>query len=341
MPGMIDLHSHVGGAQRLHGFSRDINDMVYQSNPGLRVACTVIPGNVNLDAAVSGGVTTILYIPGSGTAVGGHGVLLKTGFEAYEEMEVRDPGSLKTAQGNNPKSWGTGMGPAFYNWHIRETFRRGVAYAQRWADHVDGEPEPAFDPGLEIFRALVAGEAQNSTHTQQHYVIETTLRIQVREFGIPTYLDHGTFDGFRAAAHAEELGVPAILGPRSISFTSRSRGFDHDGSVRGVAAEYQKRGHTRIGFNTDASVLPQEDLFLQAGMAARYGLVDADLDTVRGLTIVPARAAGIDDRVGSLEPGKDADLVVVTGHPADPRHGVELVYIEGRLVFDADEEQVF
>lgn len=89
-----------------------------------------------------------------------------------------------------------------------------------------------------------------------------------------------------------------------------------------------------IGFNTDAPVLPQEELQLQAGMGARYGFKYDKLQTVRGLTIVPAVTAGIDHRVGSIEPGKDADLLIVTGDPADPRTSVEGVYTNGEKVYD-------
>jgi len=335
MPGMVDLHCHIGG-------SGDINDMVYQANPGLRVMTAVQPNNERFQVALAAGVTTVLFIPGSGTAVGGQGILLKTAPDLFEDAVVRQPGSLKTAQGNNPKSHLEGCGPALYNWHIRDILGRGRAYARAWQAFEDGAgPEPTRDIQLDVFRALFAGEAQISAHTQQHYVVQETLRLQVREFGIPTFLDHGSMDAFRGAEYVEAESVPAILGPRSASWQSKGRGFDHDGRMMGMAAEYQKRGHTRIGFNTDSPVIPQETLQLQAGMAARYGLDDSGLATVRGLTIVPAEAAGIDHRVGSLEPGKDADVLVLTGHPADPRTWVERVYVEGRAAYESEEARLW
>ena len=84
--------------------------------------------------------------------------------------------------------------------------------------------------------------------------------------------------------------------------------------------------------------MPEEELPLQAAMGVRYGFDDSMMDAVRGLTIVPAEAAGIDERVGSLEPGKDADLFVADGDPIDPRTSVERVFIEGRRVYDATAE---
>ena len=93
-----------------------------------------------------------------------------------------------------------------------------------------------------------------------------------------------------------------------------------------------------IGFNTDAPVIPAHELALQAGIAARFGLIDTGAETVRGLTMVPAKAAGIDHRVGSLEPGKDADILVLDGPPGDPRTSISTVFIEGVRVYDAERD---
>ncbi len=329
MPGMIDLHSHIAG-------SFDINDSVYQANPELRVHVAVVPENQRLAMAVAGGVTTILFIPGSATTVGGQGVLLKTWAATYEAMLVRAAGALKVAQADNPVRWGYGMGRIGLNWQIREISRRGVGYARRWEAFEAGTgPEPEFDPMFEIYRELSSGRAQIATHTQVAQVVLSSIRILVHEFGLPTFIAHGTFDAFKIAHIAEEAGVPAILGPRNISVQLRSRGVDHDGRFEGVAAGYQRAGHSAIGFNTDAPVIPAEELFLQAAMAVRMGFEDRNMETVRGLTAVPARTAGIDDRVGSIEPGKHADLVALRGHPADPRSAIEFVWIEGRAVYDA------
>ena len=113
-----------------------------------------------------------------------------------------------------------------------------------------------------------------------------------------------------------------------------------------MAAEYQARGHTMSGFNTACIALGgftpgQEELCVQAGMSVRYGLDDANMEGVRGLTIVPALAAGLGDRVGSLEPGKDADVLVVTGDPCDPRSSVEAAWVDGKPMYDADRRRVW
>src|SRR5690606_29660597 len=119
----------------------------------------------------------------------------------------------------------------------------------------------------------------------------------------------------------------------------RPPSFDTDGQVQGTAWGFQKGGHTRIGFNTDAPVVPQEELPLQAAMGVRYGMENHRLDAVRGVTIIPALVAGLHERLGSLEVGKDADILVVTGDPADPRSSIEQVLVEGRVVYDAEERR--
>ena len=331
MPGMIDLHTHTAGGG---GY----NDMVFQINSGLRVSADVMPMNPLLRRELEGGITTVLFIPGSGTNMGGAGVLLKTGFESFEEMRVRDPGSLKVAQGDNPTAWGYRMGRSMMNYHIRTTFRRGRAYAERWEAHgegTNGEPRPERNLTYDIFRELFAGRTQVSTHTQVYQLVLMTITMIKGEFGIDVYIDHGEWTGFKTAELAQKMGVAAIIGPREIDLFGDPR-FDTDGAILSVSGEYQKRGLQQIGFNTDAGVVDGEQLPLQAAMGVRYGFDNSRMDAVRGLTIIPAQVAGIADRVGSLEPGKDADILVISGDPADPRHGIEMIWVEGRRVYEAE-----
>jgi imidazolonepropionase-like amidohydrolase len=352
MPGMIDLHSHIGQGGGAFENLSGVNDSVFLTNPGLRASSLVRADNPLFRRGVAGGVTSVLFIPGSGSNIGGQGVLLKIGRAGYEAAELRNPGSLKLAQAGNPEGWTVGVGRSFMNWNTRNTLRRGRAYADAWTAWRAGSgPQPGLDPQFEVFRDLFAGRTQVSTHTQGLQVVLMTIMMVKVEFGLDVYIDHGSFDGYRTAELAEEQGVPAILGPRAVS-VSIPRFVDQDGAVLGLAAQYQARGHTAIGFNTDCvndgtplptrggalSIPPQEELSLQAAMAVRYGLEDDNLASIRGLTIVPARAAGLEHRLGSLEVGKDADILVLTGHPVDPRVRVERVFTDGREVYNADRD---
>jgi imidazolonepropionase-like amidohydrolase len=335
MPGLVDLHSHVGGLF-------DINEAVYLANPGLRVTPSVVPHNDMLKPAVAAGVTTILFIPGSATNLGGQGVLMKTGLDRYEDAVLRFPGSLKLAQAGNPEGWTVGVGRSFMNWNTRNVFRRGLAYAERWKAHAEGRgPRPERDLEFDVFPALLAKSVQISTHTQIYQVVMTTLTMIRKEFGLDVFIDHGEMAGYRLAGYAQELGVPAILGPRAIEIPTRQfiqwTGSNPE-AILGIAAMYQKNGHKQIGFNTDAPVVPEEELSLQAGMGVRYGLDNTNLESIRGLTIVPALTADIEARVGSLEVGKDADVVALTGDVGDPRTSVERVWINGKKVYDTATE---
>ncbi|MHC4263333.1 MAG: amidohydrolase family protein [Planctomycetota bacterium] len=338
MPGMIDLHCHVGG-------TFDINDGVFLANPGLRASVAVIPGNSSLKRGLASGVTSVLFIPGSGTNVGGQGILFKAGHDHFDDALIRQHGSLKIAQWGNPERWMIRPGKTFENYTIREIIRRGKGYAARRAAAADGSgPDAAFDPQLEIFDEIFNRDVPISVHTQIYQVVLATIDIIAKEMGANVFIDHGTFDGYLAAELAAEAGVNAILGPRNVDMPNRGImnwvGANPE-RMQGVAAGYQERGHPMIGFNTDSPVIPQEELSLQATLAARHGFVDDVLQTVRGLTIVPAITAGIDDRIGSLEVGKDADILVITGHPADPRTSIEHIWCDGITVYDAKEQRLW
>jgi imidazolonepropionase-like amidohydrolase len=247
-------------------------------------------------------------------------------------MVIRDPGSLKLAQAGNPERWCIGVGRSFMNWNTRNTFERGLAHAQELAAAGDGR---GAEIQWEVFPPLFAKDTQVSTHTQRYQLVLATLTMVRKELGLDVYIDHGEWYGSKLAAYAKEIGVNAIVGPREIDSFSA---LDTDGKILGIAASYQQNGHDMIGFNTDAPVVPQEELPLQAACGVRYGFDDARLQSLRGLTYVPARTAGIAHRVGSLAPGKDADLFVTLGDPLDPRTAVETVWIEGRRVYDAQDE---
>ena len=322
MPGLIDAHSHVGG-------SRDLNEMVYQTNPELRNWDQVIPHNNQLKVAIAGGVTTICYIPGSGTNMGGFGALMKTGPGKPEDVIIRAPGVLKIAQAGNPerRTGETGSGRMGMNFVIRQQLREGQMYVRQWDAFQDGEaPEPEFNLRLEYFKPLFHREIPVVVHTQQYQVIQSTVRILHDEMNLKVVIDHGTFDAYKIGKELAKRDIPVMAGPRGFLL-------DRDkGQIVGIVNEYEKRGIKVLGVNTDAPVIPQEELFFQASMAVRYGW--SEERAIKGLTIQPAKALMIDDRVGSLEKGKDADIVITTGSILDPRNHVTEVFIDGRSVYD-------
>ncbi len=168
-------------------------------------------------------------------------------------------------------------------------------------------------------------------HTQAYQVIQSTLRILHDEMNLRVVIDHGTFDSYKLSDEIVKRNIPVMAGPRGFRYEPEN------GQITGIVAEFYRRGVENLGVNTDAPVIPQEELFFQAAMAVRYGWTEER--AIRGITSEPAKALMIDDRVGSLEVGKDADIVVSTGSILDPRNYVTLVLIDGRVVYDIKKDR--
>ncbi len=328
LPGFVDLHCHVGGTER------DINDMVNLVNPELSTKPTIDPNSERLKDAVAGGVTTVLFIPGSGTNISGFGTLMKTGgASTIEEIILRWPGAMKVAQAWNPERGAGDLGASRMGmwWTLRRTLDRAKAYNEAWTAYEKGltRTPPERREELELMRGLFQRKWPVIIHTADARDVMGTVRMFHDEYQVPCIITHGEFGGFKAAGEIGKRGIPANIGPRIYDFGGR---FVDEDKFRGIPAEYRARGVERLSICTDSPVVPQEDLIFQAAMAVRYGLDEEA--ALRGLTIEPALAVLASERVGSLEPGKDADIVLWTGNPLDIRNHVTLAMINGRVVYD-------
>lgn len=319
VPGLLEPHCHVAGSLR------DLNDMVWLANPELRTLEVVEPGNPMLKDALAGGVTTALLIPGSGTNMGGWGTLLKTSGDTTESMVVRSPGSLKIAQAGNPERWGFRVGRAMMNWNTRHVLERGLGWARDWKA---GKAE--FQPMMADFVGLLERKIPPSVHTQIYQVVLMTITMQARDLGLASFIDHGTFDGFKTGSLAAQYGVPVMNGPRQFWF-DRSRA-----KIFGTTAEWSKSvpDGLILGYNTDSPGIPQEELTYQAAMGVRLGH-DDPAAALEGITSKAAQAMLVSEVSGSLRPGMDADFVAWSGFPLDPRSHVLRAWVRGELVYDA------
>jgi imidazolonepropionase-like amidohydrolase len=323
VPGFVDLHAHVGGGMG------DINDMTYPVNPDLGTLDSIVPDNDRLKDARAGGVTTILFIPGSGTNSGGWGTLMKTRGTTLEEVLIRYPGAIKVAQLGNPERGGdVGSGRMGMNFLIRSMFERGRDYAAAWREFEEGKrkEQPAKDPRLENFRGLFARKWPVIVHTAHVQGVQSTMRIFHDEMGLDVILTHGDFLGFKGAEPLAERKFKVNIGPRTYWYDNDTE------RIHGQAAEWFRRGTTDLSLNTDSPVVPQEELFLQAAMAVRYGLPQEH--ALAAITSIPARQIGMGDRLGSLEEGKDADFSCFPGDPLDARNGAIRVWVDGKVAFD-------
>ena len=323
VPGFVDLHAHIGGGMG------DINDMTYPVNPDLGTLESIVPDSDRLKDARAGGVTTILFIPGSGTNSGGWGTLMKTHGKTLDEVVVRYPGAIKVAQLGNPERGGdVGSGRMGMNFLIRSVFEKGRDYAAAWREFEEGKRKerPALDPRLENFRGLFARKWPVIVHTAHVQGVQSTMRIFHDEMGLDVILTHGDFLGFKGAEPLAERKFKVNIGPRTYWYDAETE------RIHGQAAEWWRRGTTDLSLNTDSPVIPQEELFLQAAMAIRYGLPQEQ--GLAAITNVPARQVGLADRVGSIEVGKDADFSCFAGDPLDARHAALRVWVEGKVAYD-------
>jgi len=216
------------------------------------------------------------------------------------------------------------------NWMIRNVLEEGKRYHEAWSAYEAGSgPKPERILRLDYVRGLFQRKYPILVHTQIFQVVQSTMRILVDQFGLWVVVSHAEFDGYKNASEFAKRDLFVNCGPREYDFVSTA-----ERKFVGTAAKYVEGGVSldRISINTDAPVVPEEHLFLQAAMAVRYGL-DHEV-ALKGVTINGARAIGVADRVGSLEPGKDADVVVKGGDPLDPRSKVKLTIVNGRIVYD-------
>jgi imidazolonepropionase-like amidohydrolase len=320
-PGLVDCHNHTSGGLG------DLNDMVYLANPGLDTLPTIEPNNQLIKRARTGGVTSVLLIPGSGTNLSGFGTITKTGGDTLDEVIIRSPGSLKIAQAGNPERYWTRVGRSFMNWNTRQTMEKARDYNAAWEAYEKGESRdaPEFDPFFDGFRGLFQRKFPVSVHTQMYQVLMTTLDMLTTKLKLWTVLDHCTFDAWKLGPLVNETDAWTINGPRQYHFDRAT------GMMIGNASGWWKNGVRKLGINTDAPVVPEEQLSYQAAMACWYGWLP--YPALRGVTTIPAQALGLDD-TGSIEPGKLADLGVWTGNPIDPRSACLITFVRGRIVYD-------
>ncbi len=318
-PGLVDLHTHIHSG----GFG-DVNDMVHAVNPELRASAAYRPENPLIQKGRAGGVTCLFGIPGSGTNMGGVGFVYKPARAGYDASVVRNPGGIKVAQDSNPAGRNAtdfGVTRAGMEWNLSDVNNRALA----------SRKQGRFDPALRDLEKVLHGEIPVLIHTAGSEGVLNTARMWKQTYQANAVVSHGSFDGWKSAKALAEIGIPVNHGPRTIDFFS-----SREGRVIGSGSEFVNAGVPLFSLNTDSSVIPQELFFLQGSMSARYG--GDPYQMLRALTIHPAKAFDLSDRVGSLEVGKDADIVLWDGDPLDPRSAVQSVFVDGSLEYDQDRD---
>lgn len=307
-PGLIDAHTHLGVYTEAYAWAgEEVNETSKPTTPEMDVIDAINPDDAGLADAVAGGVTTVMVAPGSANPVGGQCSIIKTRRrQSVEEMVLRRHAGLKIAFGENPrrvygeqkKAPVTRMATAAL---VRETLHKAKDYLAR-----AGEKDWKFDLGLEAAARVLKGEMPLRAHAHRADDIVTALRIAT-EFAVDVIIEHAT-EGHLIAELLAERQAKLVVGP---NLTTRSKLELKD---RSFAAPAILADHgVKFALMSDHPVLPSAFLPVYAGLATRFGL--SAETALRAITAEAAAILGVDDRIGAIVPGLDADLVVWDGPP--------------------------
>ncbi len=338
MPGLVEAHCHIGIIEEKIGWAgSDGNEMTDPATPHVR-ALDAIKANADeggLEAALKAGITTAQILPGSANVIGGTGVVIKTAPKVViDDMVIKNPSGMKIAFGENPRRvYGEGqkkmpstrMGVAGV---LREWLQNTKNYMEKKERYKD-DPEkiPEVDIRLEALIPVLKKEIPLRAHAHRADDVATAVRI-AEEFDVKISWEHAT-EGHRIAEWIAKKGISAVWGPSLMArpkWEMRELSFDTPRIMHEAGVEF--------AIQTDSLGSSIAFLPLCAGLAVRNGLpYEVALSAI---TLTAAKILGVDDRVGSIEAGKDADIRILDGDPLELMTKVETVLIEGKIVYRAE-----
>lgn len=329
-PGCVDAHCHIGldnEAMRWEGM--DYNEITDPITPHMRAIDSINPQDEAFSNAIRGGVTTACTGPGSANVLGGTFVAIKLAGKRVDKMIVKNPIAMKCAFGENPKGcYGNSLKKSpMTRMATAALLRETLFKTQRYLTDKESGNNPPFDMKLEAMIPVIKGEIPLKAHAHRADDILTSIRV-AKEFGVGLTLDHCT-DGALIADELAEEGFPAFVGPSLGSKTKielKNKSF--------TTPKVLSDAGVKVSIITDAPVIPLQYLPMCAALAVNAGL-DKEY-AWRAITINPAVSTGIGDRVGSLEPGKDGDVVIWTADPMTTV-GAEsyTTIINGKIIYQA------
>ena len=327
-PGFVEAHCHLGLDGYGIGFEgQDYNELNDILTPQLRGLDSFNPMDPSVHMAAEAGITCVATGPGSSNVLGGTFLAVKTAGRRVDKMVVKQPVAMKCAFGENPKRCykdKNNFARMSTASKLREMLLKAQDYkARREAAGEDILKRPAFDFKLEALIPVLERRIPLKAHAHRADDIFTAIRI-AREFDLRITLEHCT-EGHLIAEELAEENIPLAVGPtltHATKFEVRNRSF----TTPGILAD----AGCMVSIITDSPVIPQQYLPLCAGLAVKAGM--KPFDALRAITINPARHIGIEDRVGSIECSKDADLVVTDGSPFEVTTSVLAVLIDGQKV---------
>lgn len=331
LPGLIEAHSHIGITEEKWGvIADDCNEQTMPVTTTLRAIDAINPMDPAFHEAIAAGITSVMIGPGSSNVVGGQFAFIKTQGRCIDNMVVKSPAAMKVAFGENPKTAfgdkdqypSTRMGTAAL---LRKTLHEAVQYKK---DKENGELSQ-MDFEMEPWIPVLNREIPLKAHAHRADDILTAIRI-AKEFQVDITIDHGT-EGHLIADEIKASGFPVIVGP---DLTARSKLEVKNMSLK-TNQVLQEAGIT-IAITTDHPVSLIQYLPLCVGLAVKYGLPMEE--GLKAITINAARICRVDDRVGSLKKGKDADIAVFSGNPMEIFTRTLYTIIDGRIVYEYEEK---
>ncbi len=326
-PGLVEAHSHIGVWEDGIDFEGDDgNEDTDPIMPHLRAIDGVNPQDRAFSEALSAGVTTVVTGPGSANPMGGQLLAMKTCGACIDDMKLLEPAGVKIAFGENPKSVYhdksqtpvTRMGTMAL---LREALTKAKHYFDQLEDSEESDPD--WDMKHAALLPLLKKEIPLYAHAHRLDDIFSALRL-AKEFDLKLILVHGT-EAHLAAERIAKEGVPVLSGP---ILTDRSK--PELKNQTEAAPKILTDAGIPTAIITDHPETPQKHLMLCAGTAMRAGMTQKEV--LAAITRIPAELCGIADRVGSLKPGKDGDLVVWKGNPPELSAMADMVFVDGRMV---------
>jgi len=329
MPGIIDAHTHLGiGEEGLGWEGRDYNEMTDPITPHLRAIDAINPEDEGFEEAYKNGITTVMTGPGSANVLGGENLVMKTKGKIIDNMIVKNPAGIKAAFGENPKrvysekdkAPSTRMAVAGL---LRETLMSVQDYKVK-KENANKNSEPfSRDIKMESLLRVLDREIPLKVHAHRADDIITAIRI-ADEFAIEITLEHCT-EGHKVVDKIKEAGLNCIVGP-TLTGRVKVELKELNFKTAGVLAS----AGVKVALMSDHPVIPTYGLPLYAALAFKSGM--KPMEALKAITINPAQILGVDNQIGILKAGKDADVVVFSGDPLDVRSQVEKVIINGELV---------
>ena len=320
-PGLVESHCHLGMEETAIRFEGDdVNEITDPITPNMRGIDGCNPMDETVELALKGGVTTVAAGPGSANVLGGTFFAYKTKGNCIDEMTIENPIAMKAAFGENPKRCYKDK-KIDTRMQISALLRETLAKTKEYMEKKEAGKDVAYDQKLEAMIPVIKKEMPLKCHCHRADDILTVIRI-AKEYDIKVTLDHVT-DARCIIPQIKESGFSCICGP---ALTHKSK-FELANMSFETPNELYKAG-ILFSIITDSPVVPQQYLSLSAALAAKAGL--PEYEAIKAITINPAKILGLDNRLGSIKEGKDADFVICTKNILDTTNEIKAVYVDGK-----------